>query len=293
MISHLRITLLVDHQASRPDLETEHGLSFLVEADDEVLLFDAGASETAFRNAERLGSPWRRITRIVISHGHWDHTGGLGPFLRALPKAQVYLHPRSMSPKFSLHPGQSHRLLSMPDEVQGLLQARMAQLHWSTAAMGLGEGLGLTGPIPRHHLEEMTSGPFCLDAEGRSPDPLEDDQALWFCLPQGLVVLLGCAHAGVANSLDHIRALTNGAPILAVMGGLHLASASAERVQATVQTLRESGVQQVAPVHCTGGPASVLIQETFGNLGKSLRVGESLEFRSSQGLRGDQREPLG
>ena len=278
MPSHVRITLLVDHTSSRPDLETEHGLSFLVEADDEVLLFDAGASEAAFRNAERLGTPWRRITRIILSHGHCDHTGGLGPFLRALPEARVYLHPRTMSPKYSLHPNQPPRLLSMPDEVQGLLQSRMALLHWSTAPMRLGDGLGLTGPIPRHHPEEAASGPFHLDLEGRDPDPLEDDQALWLALPPGLVVLLGCAHAGVINTLDHIRAITKRDAVLAVVGGLHLASASDARIRPTVQTLWGTAVKQVAPVHCTGLPATALLRETFGDLGRPLRVGDSLAF---------------
>ena len=278
MPSHVRITLLVDHTSSRPELETEHGLSFLVEADDEVLLFDAGASEAAFRNAERLGTPWRRITRIILSHGHRDHTGGLGPFLRALPEAQVYLHPRTMSPKYSLHPGQPPRLLTMPDEVQALLQARMAQLHWTTAPMRLGDGLGLTGPIPRHHPEEVSSGPFHLDPEARNADPLEDDQALWLALPQGLVILLGCAHAGVTNTLDHIRTITKREPIAAVVGGLHLASASDARIRSTVQTLRDTDVKQVAPVHCTGLPAASILQETYGDLGRPLRVGDSLAF---------------
>ena len=81
----LRLTVLVDRLAVRPDLETEHGLAVLVEVGDAVLLFDAGASGAAFRNAERLGLPWRRISRIVLSHGHRDHSGGLAPFLEALP----------------------------------------------------------------------------------------------------------------------------------------------------------------------------------------------------------------
>lgn len=278
MPSHVRITLLVDHESIRPDLETELGLSFLVEADDEVLLFDAGASEAAFRNAERLGTPWRRITRIILSHGHCDHTGGLGPFLHALPKAQVYLHPRAMSPKYSLHPGQPPRMLSMPDEVRAILQARMTQLHWSSAAMGLGDGIGLTGPIPRRHPDEAVSGSFYLDPEGRDADPLEDDQALWLALPQGLVILLGCAHAGVTNTLDHIRTITKREPILAVVGGLHLASASDAGIRSIVHTLRDTAVKQVAPVHCTGLPAASTLEETFGELGKPLRIGDSLAF---------------
>lgn len=281
MISCLRITLLVDHSSARPDLETEHGLSFLLEADDEVLLFDAGATEAAFRNAERLHLPWRRITRVVLSHGHWDHTGGLGPFLRALPQAQVYLHPRAMTPKYSLHPDKPPRPLTMPQEIHALLQARMGQLNWSTAPMGLGRGIGLTGPILRRHPEEAISGPFYLDPEGRETDPLEDDQALWVATRRGTVVLLGCAHAGVANTLDQIRTLTRKASIQAVAGGFHLSAASEVRLQSTLKALRRAGVARVAPVHCTGPAGRALFLDVFGETGQPLRVGESMEFNAS------------
>lgn len=280
MTAHLRISLLVDHQSARPDLETEHGLSFLLEADDEVLLFDAGASEAAFRNAERLGLPWRRISRIVLSHGHRDHTGGLAAFLHALPEAHVYLHPRAMTPKYSLHPGKPPRPLSMPQEIHALLQERMDQLHWSTAPMRLGKGIGLTGPILRRHSEEAVSGPFYLDPEGREPDPLEDDQALWISMKHGIVVLLGCAHAGVANTLDHIRLLAGQKPILAVVGGFHLSAASDSRIQSTLRALHGAGVARVAPAHCTGLTAASAFHEAYGDMGHALRVGESLEFKA-------------
>jgi len=281
VISRLRITLLVDHHASRLDLETEHGLGFLLEADDEVLLFDAGASEAAFRNAERLGTPWRRISRIILSHGHWDHTGGLVPFLQALPEAEVYLHPRAMAPKYSLHPDKPVRNLSMPQEVHTLLQARMDRLHWSTAPMRLGKGIGLTGPILRRHPEETYSGPFYLDSEGREPDPLEDDQALWAATQQGIVLLLGCAHAGVANTLDHLRVLTGKKSTLAVVGGLHLSAAPEARIQSTLRALQKANVQRVAPVHCTGPTATAALQEAYGDAGQPLRVGDSLEFNAT------------
>ncbi|MDP2874946.1 MAG: MBL fold metallo-hydrolase [Holophaga sp.] len=280
MPAHLRITLLVDHQSTHSDLETEHGLSFLLEVNNQVLLFDAGASEAAFHNAERLGTPWRRISRIILSHGHRDHTGGLGAFLRALPEAHVYLHPRAMTPKFSVQPGKPPRTLSMPQEIHALLQARMDQLHWSTAPMRLGKGIGLTGPIPRRHPEEAVSGPFFLDSEGHTPDPLEDDQALWVATNQGLVVILGCAHSGLANTLSHIQSLTKTKSILVVVGGFHLSSASDARIQATLAALRKTDVQRVVPVHCTGHAGTSAFQEAYGDLGQALQVGEWLEFNA-------------
>lgn len=278
MVSPLRITVLVDHTSSRSDLETEHGLSLLLEADGLVLLFDAGASGAALRNAERLGLPWRRISHIILSHAHRDHTGGLEAFLSALPEAKVYLHPRTLARRYSLRPGTPARDLSMPDAVQALLQARMGQLHWSTAPMTLAPGLGLTGPIPRRHQEEARSGPFFLDPEGGTTDPFVDDQALWLATDQGLVVLLGCAHAGLANTLDQVRKLSGGDSIHAVVGGLHLSTASDTRLQASLQTLRDHRVVRIASCHCTGRAATELIQDAFGDQGKPLGVGDSLVF---------------
>lgn len=283
MISRLRITLLVDHSAARPDLEMEHGLSFLLEADDEVLLFDAGASGAALRNAERLGLPWRRISRIVLSHGHRDHSGGLGAFLDALPDAQVFLHPRALAPRFSLAPDRPARELGMPHEVQSLLQARMDQLHWTTAPMSLGPDIGITGPIPRRHPEEARSGPFFLDPEGREPDPLEDDQALWLRLEAGLVAVLGCTHAGIANSLWTLRDCSRQETAWAVVGGLHLAAATPERMQHSLRALALGGVGCVAPVHCSGPEATFLLREALGSNMRALRTGECLTFEAPQG----------
>jgi 7,8-dihydropterin-6-yl-methyl-4-(beta-D-ribofuranosyl)aminobenzene 5'-phosphate synthase len=276
----IRITLLVDHAAAAPDLETEHGLSLLLEAGKDVLLFDAGASGSAFRNAERLGLPWRGISRIVLSHGHRDHTGGLVPFLEALPEADVFLHPRAMSPKWVLHPDQQPRELTMPDAVQSMLWARRKQLHWASAPMRLPGGIGLTGPIPRRHAEEAWSGPFFLGPEPMDPDPLEDDLALWLPSEHGLVVVLGCAHAGVANTLDHVRLVSGENRLAAVIGGLHLGSASPGRLSFALEALRQHPASLLVPLHCTGPAATTRLRADFGTGVGSLNTGESLVFDS-------------
>lgn len=272
----VRLTLLVDHAACRPDLETEHGWSVLLEAGTEVVLFDGGTTEAAFRNAERLGLPWRRITHIVASHGHRDHTRGLRPFLEALPHVPVYLHPRALGPKFTCPEGARPRELSMPEEVQRVLLERRERLQLAVAPMRLGPGLGLTGPIPRRHAEEHHSGPFYQDPNGQLPDPLEDDLALWVDTPAGGLVLLGCAHAGVLNTLDHLASLRPGWRPRMLVGGLHLISASEARIQATLEGLRARGVAQVVPTHCTGTAATEALGRAFGGLGQPLRAGDSL-----------------
>lgn len=276
MPSRLRITLLVDHQSTRPDLETEHGLSFLLEADDDVLLFDAGETGAALRNAERLRLPWHRAGRIVLSHGHRDHSGGLAAFLPSLPEAQVYLHPRALSPKWRVEPGRPPRDLGMPQEAQRLLQARMDRLHWVTAPMTLGPGMGLTGPVPRRRPPLDPFPGFFLDPEGKVADPLEDDQALWIATAKGTVVLMGCAHAGVEDTLDRVRTLAGPEPFQAIVGGFHLSGVPEGTFAPVVEALAAEQEAWIGPVHCTGPAATEALGVALGPRTRHLRVGESL-----------------
>jgi len=248
----LAITLLVDSQSVRPDLCTEYGLSFFVQRDDGIILFDTGASGAWLANARTLGLPVEQIRHVVLSHGHRDHTGGIQEVLQVAPGARVCLHPRALAPHFSLHPGAAPRDLTLPAAAWQALRPMATELRWTTAPMRIAAGVGITGPIPRRYAQERSSGPFYLDGEGREEDPFEEDQALWIQTRAGLVVLLGCAHAGVANTLDYVRKITGEGRIRALIGGLHLARVDRERLAFTDRKIRAAGVQEVLTCHCTG-----------------------------------------
>ena len=117
----------------------------------------------------------------------------------------------------------------------------------------------MTGEIPRRNAFEDTGGPFYLDRACTEPDPLLDDQALYIETSAGLVVVLGCAHAGVVNTLDYIAELTGRQQVYAVLGGMHLVRASAERLEATVEALKRYGVQKIGTAHCTGMRAATYL----------------------------------
>ncbi|WP_005032483.1 MBL fold metallo-hydrolase [Holophaga foetida] len=267
----VRITLLVDNQAAMPGLQTEHGLSFWIQRDADTVLFDTGASGAWAANAQTLGLPTDTIQHLVLSHGHRDHTGGIPEALQASPEARIYMHPKTLMPRYSLHPGMGPRPLGLPSASWKALTPYSDALRWSTAPMRLARDMGITGPILRRHPQESSSGPFFLDPEGRQTDPLEDDQALWIQTPEGLVIVLGCAHAGVANTLDHIREITGESRIRAVIGGIHLAKADQERLEFTAERIREAGVQEVQACHCTG--ESVALSMGYG----WMRAGGSWE----------------
>ncbi len=137
----------------------------------------------------------------------------------------------------------------------------------------------MTGEIPRQNAFENTGGRFFLDAACTRPDPLLDDQALFFDTKQGLVVLLGCGHAGVVNTLDYVRHLTGGRPIQAMLGGLHLLSANPDRMEKTIAAFRRLDIQWLAPAHCTGLPALARLWAEFPGRCCSCAVGTQLSFQ--------------
>ena len=110
------------------------------------------------------------------------------------------------------------------------------------------------------------------------PDPLQDDQSVFFDTAAGVVVLLGCAHSGVINTLLYIRQLTDNRPICAVIGGMHLISASTERIKRTIEELQYIGVERLAPAHCTGMPATVALWNAFPGQCQTCHVGTRFEF---------------
>jgi len=140
-------------------------------------------------------------------------------------------------------------------------------------------GVFLTGEIPRETEFEDVGGPFVLDEAGQWPDPIVDDQALYFDTIDGVVALVGCAHAGLVNTLRHIRRLTDNRPIHAVLGGMHLLVASAERLEATVQALREMNVARLGPAHCTGAAATARLWHEFPQACTTCSVGSSFVFQ--------------
>jgi 7,8-dihydropterin-6-yl-methyl-4-(beta-D-ribofuranosyl)aminobenzene 5'-phosphate synthase len=261
------ITILADNHAGDDPaggrLASEHGLALWIETGGRRILLDTGQGEALEQNVPALGVDLGATDILVLSHGHYDHTGGLAYVLREARRAQVYCHPGVRRSRYSVRDGQAKPIGIRRGPLSALDELPQERVHWVEGPLMLSAEVGITGPIPRSTSYEDTGGPFYLDPEGCLPDLIEDDLALWISTDKGLVVCLGCAHSGVVNTLDHIRALTGGAPIRAVIGGFHLMNASPERVEKTAAALRALEIPLVVPCHCTGDDA-------FGALAQSL-----------------------
>jgi 7,8-dihydropterin-6-yl-methyl-4-(beta-D-ribofuranosyl)aminobenzene 5'-phosphate synthase len=255
MINRFSLTILVDDSAGGSGLPAEHGLSIWIEADNRRILFDTGQSDLLLGNADKLGIDLREADSIVLSHGHYDHTGGLVPVMRLNPSLRIYAHPGVILPRYRLKPDRPGRAIQMREDAVVKVQEEAGRVRWVTEPLDVSEGIGLTGPIPRRTSYEDVGGAFYLDREGKRPDPIEDDLALWFPTKDGLVVVTGCCHSGIVNTLVHIRDLTGGIPFHTILGGFHLLDASSERIQATCDDLRSIPVRRIVPCHCTGDGA--------------------------------------
>jgi 7,8-dihydropterin-6-yl-methyl-4-(beta-D-ribofuranosyl)aminobenzene 5'-phosphate synthase len=252
MIDDLQITVLAENTARGVNLLGEHGLAFWIEADGCRILFDTGQGKVLHHNAQCLEVPLDAAEMVVISHGHFDHTGGLKDVLDTAGKIDLYLHPAALEEKYYREKTPPHRSIGIPDLDEQALRGRTRNLVWTGEPTKLVEGVYLTGEIPRRNDFEDTGGPFYRDQSCTEADPLLDDQALYIETPAGTVVVLGCAHAGVVNTLDYIAELTGQARVYAVLGGMHLVRATARRLEATVAALKRYGVQKVGTAHCTG-----------------------------------------
>jgi 7,8-dihydropterin-6-yl-methyl-4-(beta-D-ribofuranosyl)aminobenzene 5'-phosphate synthase len=282
-----KITILVDNNALEPaartggapgELASEHGLSLWVECGSHHVLLDTGQGRSLEVNAPALGVDLADTDAVVLSHGHYDHSGGLSYAVEHAPRATVYCHPAVFQTRYAVQGGKS-RSIGMPRRTRRTLKSLgMNRVRWVLGPTRITEGIGLTGPIPRLTDYEDTGGPFYLDTAGWRPDPLEDDLALWMRTDKGLVVCLGCAHSGVVNTIEYIQKLDPGQKIRAVIGGFHLVNADPARLEKTAEALRAADVLLVVPCHCTGAASVQALAAAFGEKLRSGASGSVLEF---------------
>jgi len=261
----LQITTLSENTAGLGGLMAEWGLSILVESEEINILFDTGQSLSASHNAEIMGIDLSRIDKIVLSHSHFDHTGGLKQALLRIGKEiEIIAHPDIWAAKYSRHQGQEARYIGIPFHRQ-TLESLGAKFSLSREPVRLSDNITTSGEIPMTTEYEIIE-PHLQVKEGRrfKPDKLLDDQALIITTGAGLVVILGCAHHGVINTLYHAQKLTGVEAIYAVFGGCHLISATEERIWLTIAALKELGVQLLGLSHCTGLAASAIMAREFG-----------------------------
>lgn len=280
----VRLTTLCDNTVGSSGLAGEWGLSILAEYRGERVLLDAGYGDAAVKNADLMGVDLGQVDKIVLSHGHLDHAGGLVPLLlRSGKKTEVYAHPDVWASKCSAFQQpwggeKGHHFIGILHRRE-TLESLGADFRYHRTPVRLNEHMITTGEVPMVTTFESLDDNLCLKTDtGYAPDPLLDDQALIIKSEQGLVVVLGCAHRGAVNTILHAKTITGVDRVYAVVGGTHLLRAGEERISRTIAALRELGVVKVGVSHCTGFPAAAALAREFGADFIFNSTGTILEF---------------
>jgi 7,8-dihydropterin-6-yl-methyl-4-(beta-D-ribofuranosyl)aminobenzene 5'-phosphate synthase len=267
----------VDNRSAASGLDHEHGLSLWVETPRTRVLVDTSESDAFLRNAAALGVDLAGADAIALSHGHYDHSGGLPAALAAAPGAHLYLHPAALQPRYARRKRGRPQSIGMPETSRAAAVGAAGRIVWTAGPTEIAPGVWCTGPVPRDESREPGDPDFFFDPACTMADPVPDDQSFWVDTPEGIWVVLGCAHAGVLATLEYIDGLTGGRPLARLIGGTHLMVADAGRIALVSAGLQRRAPLVLAPCHCTGRLAHTRLKRTFPGAVLSVGSGAVVE----------------
>lgn len=288
-VKNLKIITLLDNSVNTLGPLAHWGLSLLLTYMDpggvtRRLLMDTGSDRDSLtRNAKLLKVDLGGIDAVVLSHGHLDHTTATVEVAEANPGIRIHAHPSAFDERHYVNEKGDRRRQS-PPEGEGLenLKAAGARVILNRGSVEVTPGIWATGEVPRRGFEtimELDRGKVVREENGvEVEDLIPDDQSVFLDLEGfGLVVVTGCAHAGILNTLAYVRELTGGWP-RALVGGTHLTGRKPKYLAKTINRLRDYNLSVLSPSHCTGFKATTELYAAFPEAFELNYSGKTLDF---------------
>jgi 7,8-dihydropterin-6-yl-methyl-4-(beta-D-ribofuranosyl)aminobenzene 5'-phosphate synthase len=247
-------------------METDHG----------NYLLDTGQGKTIINNALVLGIDLRTVRGMIMSHHHFDHTGGIAPVLNLTGSVDIYAHPDLFKESYKI--GEKRpRYIGVP-YTRALLEGMGAEFRFSREFRQIVPGLWLTGEVPRRTDYERGDENQTVKSEGGYlKDDLLDDQSVVVETDKGLLVILGCCHSGIINTLSYIVEKMGQRHLHAVIGGTHLGPVSDEQRDKSLDALRAFDIERIGVSHCTGLKTASRLAAAFGDRFFFCNVGTVVE----------------
>lgn len=275
----MKIHILTDNRTRKRVCLAEHGLSIFIEHPDANILFDTGQSDVYCHNASDMGVDLKKTDCVVLSHGHYDHCGGLIHFPKTDCFPKIYVHESALVKRYALNAnGPRYREAGVPWSLNDYSFIKDS-IVFTRRHLQIAPGVTLCGEIPSTvSFEEVPEGFYIGDNIEKSVDMVKDEQMLIFDTEKGLCIFLGCSHPGVVNCLNYASRQFPGKKIDTLVVGMHLDNVAPLRLQMTMQAMIDLDIQRVIPLHCTGIFAICEMKRFLGERCLPLCAGDSLDL---------------
>lgn len=254
-------TLIENNPGEHLGLKTEHGISFFIEKDDHKILFDTGQSGAFIKNAAQLKADLAALDYVVLSHGHYDHSGGIRSLIQVTTDFKLIMGQGFFAEKYGCKNNVSEYLGNNFDE-RFIIDQKISYQFVNQPLTELLPGVYVVTGFSRIHEDEVINLRFMVNKNDTlQPDQFDDEILLAIDTPKGLVVLLGCSHPGMKNMLDSAVNLLK-RPLYAILGGTHLVESNGTSLQLSMEYLRSDALKVVGVSHCTGQDATAQLSDS-------------------------------
>ena len=262
----MKIQFLIENKTEKEGILAQHGLSVWIEAAGKKILFDAGATDAFAANARRMQVDLAEADLAVVSHGHYDHTGGFPAFCRINGTAPVYIHRNAFRKSYGLEEGKLEEVTCGIRWTDQELEDLRDRLVYTDGLVTITPDIVISGTVPYAEGTVPTETFYYYDDDGQlTPDDMSHEQILVIRESKGIYVFSGCSHRGVISALKAARQIFPGEPVAALVAGMHLYGASAVERENVIAQLKMEETSKILPVHCTGIRAICDLKQAFGD----------------------------